>query len=59
MIIYKVGVYRMASKYFFSIEEAERQIEKWRKEGFVSFTDIEEIFVHGHNPFLNNQELID
>jgi len=59
MIIYRIAVFHRAPKYFFSKEDAERQIEKWRKEGFVSFTDIEEIFVHGHNPFLNNSELID
>jgi hypothetical protein len=59
MIIYRIAVFHRAPKYFFSKEDAERQIDEWQKEGYIFFGTIEEIFVHGNNPFLNNQELID
>lgn len=59
MTIYRIAISRRSPKYFFSKEECERQIDEWVKEGFIFFGEIEEIFVHGHNPFLNNSELID
>jgi hypothetical protein len=47
---------------FFSLADAEKQIEEW-KCNYPSADStpffIKEEFVHGNNPFLNNSELID
>ena len=57
MTIYKAVVKNIYVKYFFYEDDCLRQLEEWENEGYIGWS--EEIFVHGHNPFLNNQELID
>lgn len=65
MIIYSANLTGTweCHEYFFTKEDAERQIEKWKAlSHFWEVQDdffVEEIFVHGNNPFCNNQELID
>lgn len=50
-------IYKVVDKYFFSYADAETEYRRLSDSGWI--LQIEEIFVHGHNPFLNNQELID
>jgi len=59
MTIYKAILYFDKEAYFFSKEDAERQLAYWNLSNWEDKGHVEEVFVHGHNPFLNNQELID
>ena len=56
MIIYNI---RYTDEYFFCKEDAERKVEEFQKQGFIFLNVINEVFIKGHNPFINNQELID
>jgi hypothetical protein len=58
MIIYRIAASHCCPVYLFSIEDIERQLDKWHKEGRIFVGTIEEIFVNGNNPFLNNFKLI-